>query len=122
MNNTCMHLSMHPSLPLHTQVDDWYRDDHKGEEVLSGVDCCSSDLISFHYVGPSEARVIHNALSKTKQHLKLSQKDLSTLWPNQKELGGYSYPPKDESSTWDLLLRKISVCPTNTLTSKQKTR
>lgn len=46
------------------KIDQWYKDVHASDPGmwLAGTDCCSSDAVSFHYVGPAEARAMHTIL------------------------------------------------------------
>ncbi|CAN0336090.1 unnamed protein product, partial [Discosporangium mesarthrocarpum] len=60
----------------HGKVDQWYKRFHPvngptegrgwGEVQVpgwkAGLACCASDTISFHYVGPAEAVVMHDML------------------------------------------------------------
>lgn len=41
-----------------------YKDVHASDPGMwrAGPDCCSSDTVSFHYVGPAEARAMHHIL------------------------------------------------------------
>ncbi|CAN0303814.1 unnamed protein product, partial [Hapterophycus canaliculatus] len=48
------------------KIDQWwvYKDVHATDpgKWRAGPDCCSADTVSFHYVGPAEARAMHRIL------------------------------------------------------------
>lgn len=45
-------------------IDQWYKDVHASlpGKWIAGPGCCSKDTVSFHYVGPAEARAMHHIL------------------------------------------------------------
>ena len=45
-------------------IDQWYKDVHASDPGMwrAGPACCSRDTISFHYVGPAEAKAMHTIL------------------------------------------------------------
>lgn len=110
------------------KVDQWYINKHQDlkriagfdenyETLLFGVDCCSEDTISFHYVENLEARALFNARHGLLENPDMTDHDLKAMmirdWPTSKEeLGFYSHRlPDEKGNEWELLLtvmRKIS--------------
>jgi hypothetical protein len=114
------------------QVDEWYIKKHQGlaelagfeesyETLLSGVDCCSMDTISFHYVEWKESKALFAIRGELLANPHLSDHELKSMllkeWPSKdrpKEIGAYSQPlPSDDDvEAWQALLavlRKIST-------------
>jgi hypothetical protein len=117
------------------KVDQWYRNkhrllpfaNHKGgdeesiKELLpSGIRCCASHTISFHYVYQAETRALHNIRrwimdGRPKTQARLEQ-EVRRIWPYEfKSLGGYAHGlPKASDPAWEdivRVLRKISEPP-----------
>lgn len=111
-------------------VDEWYKNKHKGageligvgedyDSLLSGVDCCSMDTVSFHYVEYAEARSLFAIREAVIKNPQISDHELKSLmiaeWPREfSEVGGYSrgLPRDDDDEGWTPLLevvRKIST-------------
>lgn len=92
--------------------------DESYNTLLSGVDCCAHDSVSFHYVEYMESRALFATRDALLKNPKLTDHELKALmtaeWPHeQKEIGGYSRAlPKDsDKEGWGPLLqvvRKIS--------------
>ncbi|CAM9828932.1 unnamed protein product [Laminaria digitata] len=77
-----------------------------------GPACCSSDTVSFHYVGPAEVKAMHHILHNREMYLTDGYEEAVRAWPfSGKDLGGYSAAPKRGDSTFDLLLGKIRLSP-----------
>ncbi|CAN0282453.1 unnamed protein product, partial [Ectocarpus fasciculatus] len=95
------------------KIDQWYKDVHASDPGMwrAGPDCCSSDTISFHYVGPAEARAMHHILHHRETYLTEGYEEALSLWPASGEsLGPYAARPKAGDETFNLLLNKIRVC------------
>lgn len=111
------------------KVDKWYLNKHEDlnrmagfdksyETLLTGVDCCADDTISFHYVEYAETRALYRIRNALLDNPSLSDDELKTMmikqWPSDvKELGGYSrgLPHEKQQEDWSELLavlRKIS--------------
>lgn len=112
------------------KVDDWYRNKHAKlndllpnifddsyAQVLKGVDCCSSETISFHYVESMETMALHRIRTELQTNPTMTDSDLSKLiqqvWPSDaKLLGGYARMlPSTNTEDWTNLLfvlRRIS--------------
>ena len=92
--------------------------DESYNTLLSGVDCCATDTISFHYVEYRESRALfatREALLKNPRMTDRAIKSLMTAeWPRDfKEIGGYSrgLPNEANSEGWTPLIniiRKLS--------------
>jgi hypothetical protein len=112
------------------KVDQWYINKHQDlnriagfdksyETILSGVDCCADDTISFHYVEHLETRVLYHVRQAVLDNPRISDSDLKAKmmkeWPvDVKDLGGYSrgLPSESNEKDWSELLsvlRKIST-------------
>jgi hypothetical protein len=86
--------------------------------LLTGIDCCAQDTVSFHYVEYMEQRALFATRSALLKHPGMNDHELKKFmikeWPKQqKEVGGYSrgLPKEDEDEEWKPLLqvmRKIS--------------
>ncbi|CAN0034019.1 unnamed protein product [Ectocarpus sp. 12 AP-2014] len=95
------------------KIDQWYKDVHASDPGMwrAGPDCCSPDTISFHYVGPAEARAMHHILHHRETYLTEGYDEALSLWPASGEsLGPYAARPKAGDETFDLLLNKIRIC------------
>jgi hypothetical protein len=110
------------------KVDGWYKNKHANlaeivgfddsyTTLLSGVDCCSGETISFHYVEFLETHALFQIRKALVQSPEMSDTTLNDLllkvWPTDyKDLGGYSSRlPETTSSSWmeiTNILRKIS--------------
>lgn len=92
--------------------------DNSYNTLLSGVDCCAPDTISFHYVESIEARALVATREALLKNPHITDHDLKAIimakWPRgQKEVGGYSrgLPEESDQEGWGPLLqvmRKIS--------------
>jgi hypothetical protein len=114
------------------QVDEWYKNKHQGlaalagfdesyETLLSGVDCCSMDTVSFHYVEWKESKALFAIMGELLANPHLSDYELKSMllkeWPSKdrpKDIGVYSraLPSEDDEEAWQALLavlRKIST-------------
>eukprot|EP00903_Cladosiphon_okamuranus_P006467 g6327.t1 len=94
-------------------IDQWYKDVHASDPGMwrAGLACCASDTVSFHYVGPAEARAMHRILHHRETYLTEGYTEALSLWPaTPQALGPYAGRPKPGDVTFDLLLRKIQVC------------
>eukprot|EP00752_Nemacystus_decipiens_P009868 g8805.t1 len=94
-------------------IDQWYKDVHASDPGMwrAGVACCSSDTVSFHYVGPAEATAMHHILHHRETYLTDGFQEARSLWPaTPQALGPYAGRPKPGDATFDLLLNKIRVC------------
>jgi len=110
-------------------VDEWYNKKHvkmpaiagfdkSYTTLLKGVDCCSEDSISFHYVEHSETRALHHVRQALLENPYMSDHELKSLvlqqWPvGMKDLGGYSrvLPKENNKEEWApilTVLRNIS--------------
>ncbi|CAM9475928.1 unnamed protein product [Choristocarpus tenellus] len=77
----------------------------------SGVECCAADTISFHYVGPSEARAMHAMLHDVNRFRNMDDEELLSYWPSSRAaLGAYSVAPTIRDPAFSLLLWKVSLC------------
>lgn len=45
------------------QVDEWFKNYHDYPSPV-GPACCAADSISFHYVGPTEALVLYDIITR----------------------------------------------------------
>ena len=112
------------------KVDDWYMNKHKSLESIfgedqkyhhilqRGVNCCSRETISFHYVEAGESLPFWEVLLKIHQSPTMSDEEIKELmnkvWPRDKEgLGGYGHAlPGNNDAVWtDMIqvVRKIAV-------------
>ncbi|CAN0129448.1 unnamed protein product [Pylaiella littoralis] len=97
-------------------IDKWYKDVHASDPGMwrAGSDCCSSDTVSFHYVGPAEARAMHHILHHREKYIaKGGYEEALKVWPTSPQaLGPYARRPTlgDAHITFDLLLDKIQLC------------
>lgn len=94
--------------------------DKSYDTLLKGVDCCSADTISFHYVEYVESRALFAVRQALLKNPHMDDHELKSLmltkWPkDSKEIGGYSRGlPKENDSfekDWEPLLqvmRKMS--------------
>uniref|UniRef100_A0A7S4J8K6 Uncharacterized protein n=1 Tax=Odontella aurita TaxID=265563 RepID=A0A7S4J8K6_9STRA len=111
-------------------VDEWYLKKHKGLDVifgpdrhhhqhmpLKGVDCCSVDTVSFHYVEHAETKVFHAVRKKLKENQEMTDDELKSLmistWPIGRDTGAYAHDLPDASMTeeWNTIIgifRRIS--------------
>ncbi|CAM9302996.1 unnamed protein product, partial [Phaeothamnion confervicola] len=97
------------------EVDDWYRRFHAPEgELPVGTSCCAADTVSFHYMGPDEARTLHDMLHEGRERWSMpdkSPRELAAMYPTRDEVGGYSRAPgRDDGAVWHLLLHKMRLC------------
>jgi hypothetical protein len=114
------------------QADEWYLNKHQGlaelagfdesyETLLSGINCCAMDTISFHYVEWKESKALFAIGGELLANPHLSNHELKSMlqkeWPSKdqpKEIGIYSQPlpSKDDVEAWHALLvmlRRIST-------------
>ena len=111
------------------KVDKWYLNKHEGMEamidtdpsystLLSGVDCCAQDTVSFHYVEYLESKALFATREALLENPYMKDHELKGImlkeWPrSQADLGGYSrgLPRESDEGGWKPLLqvmRKIS--------------
>jgi hypothetical protein len=111
------------------KVDEWYKNKHKDLDammdtdssysiLLSGVDCCAEDTVSFHYVEGIESRALFSTREALLENPHMSDHELKNLmlaeWPRErKDIGGYSrgLPTETDHNDWKPLLhvmRKMS--------------
>lgn len=111
-------------------VDEWYKNKHDGaaerlhtdpsyDKLLPGMDCCSTDTISFHYVEKKECLALFRIRETLLEHPRLTFNEVKNMivheWPSDRsESGFYSHPhPKeDELEHWKNfigVLRRIST-------------
>jgi hypothetical protein len=110
-------------------VDQWYINKHEGMEsmiatdasystMLSGVDCCAEDSVSFHYVESYESMALFATRESLLLNPHMTDHELKAImmaeWPRSpKEIGGYSrgLPKESDDAGWKPLLqvmRKMS--------------
>lgn len=110
-------------------VDAWYLKKHQDlsriagfdetyETMLTGVECCADDTISFHYVEHLETRALFHVRQALVDNPSISDSELKDIigkeWPTDfKDLGGYArgLPKEANEKDWTELmsvLRKIS--------------
>jgi hypothetical protein len=99
-------------------MDQMMKTDESYNTLLSGVDCCAQDTISFHYVEHLESRALFATRESLLENPHLTDHELKGLmlaeWPRDvKGIGGYSrgLPKETDEASWKPLLkvmRKIS--------------
>lgn len=92
--------------------------DESYNQLLSGVDCCAQDSISFHYVEYMESKAIFATRERLLENPRITDRELRQImlakWPKSRdEVGGYSrgLPNDNDEEAWGALLhvmRKIS--------------
>jgi hypothetical protein len=98
------------------KVDQWYINYHPtdkitgGEAFSSGLDCCSRNTVSFHYVEAKEASILYDILRKQHDYHLMGDATRRALWPQPKDLS-YSTPPSSNDTMWEFLTKKLHVCP-----------
>ena len=107
-----------------SQVDEWYMNYHRQLDwytnnvyLPEGVDCCSSQTISFHYVEYTEAKALYDVRRRMCESM-VSDRELKVMmeevWPRERgKLGFYAraLPDSDNDVQWSQILavmRKIS--------------
>lgn len=99
-------------------MHDMMSTDESYNTLLSGVDCCAADTISFHYVEYRESRALFATREALLKNPHMTNHEIKALmlaeWPRDfKEIGGYSrgLPKESDTEAWAPLievLRKIS--------------
>jgi hypothetical protein len=99
---------------MHTLIET----DESYNTMLAGVDCCSQDTVSFHYVEFMESRALFATREALLKNPHMTDHELkaimTTEWPRENnEIGGYSrgLPKESDEGGWKPLLqvmRKIS--------------
>jgi hypothetical protein len=92
--------------------------DESYSTLLAGVDCCSQDTVSFHYVEYMESRALFATREALLKNPHMTDHELKAImmteWPrDNKDIGGYSrgLPNESDEEGWKPLLqvmRKIS--------------
>jgi len=92
--------------------------DETYDTLLSGVDCCSAETVSFHYVEYRESRALFATREALLENPHMTNHQIMSLmiaeWPREfKEIGGYSrgLPKEADSEGWTQLIevvRKLS--------------
>ena len=104
-----------PARLVSGRTDDWWRRyrSNSGMSVVSGLGCCSSRTISFHYCFGAEQRLLNDVLRSPDHYRSMSDEERKEIWPSARELGGYSYSlshdAKARAELWRLLLEKLSI-------------
>lgn len=82
--------------------------------MLSGVDCCAADTVSFHYVEYRESRALFATREALLKNPHLTDHEVKALmmaeWPrDRKELGGYSrgLPKESDTQGWKTLIEVV---------------
>mmetsp|Transcript_48695 Transcript_48695/g.110519 ORF Transcript_48695/g.110519 Transcript_48695/m.110519 type:complete len:507 (+) Transcript_48695:64-1584(+) len=95
--------------------DEWYKNYHApkqddGRELGKGLDCCSKETASFHYVEAPEARAIHEVLRDPAKFRAMHDAARRAQWPRGNELS-YSSPPGPNDPMWEFLAEKMVLLP-----------
>lgn len=103
----------HPFSPVrtvHARLDEWFisffQAYHK-RRPPSGVECCSPDSVSFHYMEATETRAVHKVLQNQETFKAMDAQARHVDWPTK--VSGYSQLPAVGDLMWDLLLDRIVV-------------
>lgn len=88
--------------------------DESYNTLLNGVDCCSADTISFHYVEYKESAALFATREAVLKNPHITDHDIRSLmlaeWPHDfKEIGGYSrgLPKETDTEGWETLIKVI---------------
>ena len=102
-----------PVRRVNGNIDDWFKEYHQnyyGRPPASGVDCCATDTVSFHYIEGPESRIIHAVLANPAKYKGMTRAERHDAWPEQGEVSGYSETPElEDDAAWKLLTETISV-------------
>ncbi len=88
--------------------------DESYNTLLNGVDCCSAETISFHYVEYRESIALFATREAILKNPHIADHDIKAImlaeWPREhKEIGGYSrgLPSESDTETWKALIQVI---------------
>ena len=90
-------------------VDQWYKEYTPWYNITEGLDCCSPNTVSFHYIEYGEAEALYKIITTEKRTIaSMIDSERLALYPNKPPgLSGYSRKPSQNDLMWKLLLEHI---------------